>query len=339
MAHVAEWKKEEVKELKTLIDSHEVVGIVNLLDIPARQLQKMRQSLSGKAIIRMSKKNLMDLAFKDCNDKKENIVDLSNHMEGQPAIVFTDMNPFRLFKMLEDSKTAAPAKAGSVPDSDIVVPEGDTGFEPGPLLGDLQQVGIPAKIDKGKIVVSKDHVVVKAGEEVSKQVAGMLTRLDIQPMEVGIDLQAAYEEEAVYTSDLLSIDEEKTLADVQTAFTQAFNMSVYAGIPTKETIVAIIQNANTKSVNLAMAGSILTSETTEPLLALANAEMLSLASAVADTEGAIDDELREKLSNAPVAAAPVAEEVEDDKNDEEEEEEEEEATEEEAAAGLGALFG
>lgn len=132
-------------------------------------------------------------------------------MDGQPAIVFTDMNPFKLFKILEDSKTSAPAKEGNIPDSDIVVPEGDTGFEPGPLLGELQQVGIPAKIDKGKIVVSKDHVVVEAGEVVSKQVASMLTRLDIQPMEVGIDLQAAYEEESVYTSDLLTIDEEKKL--------------------------------------------------------------------------------------------------------------------------------
>lgn len=339
MAHVAEWKKEEVKELKGLIDSHEVIGIVNLLNIPARQLQKMRQSLKGKAIIRMSKKNLIDLAFKDCNDKKENIIGLSNHMDGQPAIVFTDMNPFKLFKILEDSKTSAPAKEGNIPDSDIVVPEGDTGFEPGPLLGELQQVGIPAKIDKGKIVVSKDHVVVEAGEVVSKQVASMLTRLDIQPMEVGIDLQAAYEEESVYTSDLLTIDEEKTLADVQSAFSQAFNLSVNAGIPTKETIVAIIQNANSKSVNLAMNASVLTSETTEPLIALANAKMLSLASAIADEEGALDEELIEKLSNVSVAAAVVEETNQADDEDEDEEEEKEEEAEEEAAAGLGALFG
>ena len=37
MAHVAEWKKDEVNELKDLIAKSEVVGIVNLLNIPARQ--------------------------------------------------------------------------------------------------------------------------------------------------------------------------------------------------------------------------------------------------------------------------------------------------------------
>lgn len=340
MAHVAEWKKEEIKELKSLIGDHEVIGIVNLLNIPAKQLQKMRKSLKDKATIRMSKKNLINLAFEDSNNSKENILDLSQFMEGQPAIIFTDMNPFRLFKILEDSKTAAPAKAGNIATDDIIVPEGDTGFEPGPLLGELQQVGIPAKIDKGKIVVSKEHVLVKSGDEVSKDAASMLTRLDIQPMEVGIDLKAAYEDNSVYTSDLLAIDEEKTLMDVKHAFTQAFNLSVNAGIPTKETIVAIIQNANSKSFNLAMNASILTSETTEPLIALANLEMLSLASAVQSVDGALDDELMEKLSNVSVSVeTTVVEDKDENDEDSEDTQEEEEDSEEEAAAGLGALFG
>jgi len=343
MAHVAEWKKEEVKELKTMIDSYEVVGIVNLLNIPAKQLQKMRQSLKDKATIRMSKKNLINLAFEDCKTSKENITDLSKHMDGQPAIVFTNMNPFKLFKILESSKTSAPAKPGNIATDDIIVPEGDTGFEPGPLLGELQQVGIPAKIDKGKIVVSKEHVIVKAGEEVSKNAASMLTRLDIHPMEVGIDLTAVYEDKAVFTSDLLIIDEEKTFADLQNAFTRAFNLSVNTGIPTKDTIVAIVQNAKAKSFNLAMNASILNSETAEPLIALTNAKMLSLASAVQSVDGALDEELIEKLSNAPVATETVApvesEDKEDDSKEEEQEEEDEEKSEEEAAAGLGALFG
>ena len=67
-----------------------------------------------------------------------------------------------------------------------------------------------------------------------------------------------------------------------------------------------------------------------------DARMLAIASAIADTEGAIDEELAEKLSNVAVAAAPV---VEEEVVEEEEEEEEEENSEEEAAAGLGALFG
>ena len=317
MAHVAEWKKEEVIELKGIIDKYDVVGIVDLLNIPAKQLQEMRKNLNGKAVIRMSKKNLIDLALEDCNASKNNIVDLSGHMEGQVAIIATEMNPFKLYKILEDSKTSAPAKPGSIANDDIVVPAGDTGFEPGPFLGELQQVGIPAKIDKGKIVVQKDTVVVEAGEEVSKDVAATLSRMEINPMEVGIDLKAVYEDEAVYTSDLLAIDEEQTLADVQSAFAQAFNLSVNAAIPTDETISTLITLAYTKAINLGVEAAVLTSETSEPIIGLAQAKMLAIASAVADKAGAIDDELAEKLSNVAVTAAPVEEEVVEEEVEEE----------------------
>lgn len=335
MAHVAEWKKDEVNDLKELINSFEVVGIANLSDIPARQLQKMRQTLRDKATIRMSKKTLISLALDD-SDKEGSINTLADHMDGQPALVFTNMNPFKLFKILESSKTAAPAKAGAIASEDIVVPKGDTGFAPGPILGELQQAGIPAKIDKGKIVVQKDQVVVKAGEEVPAKVAGILTRLDIQPMEVGIDLKAAYENETVYTADLLTIDDEKTLSDIQKAFSQAFNLSVNAVIYNKESTPAIIQKAATQSINLAFNASVLTSKTSDMLLAKAYAQMLALATALSEQDSsAVDEEILEKLA-ASATQAPAAEEKKEEEPDEEEEEEEEE---EDAAAGLGALFG
>ena len=114
-------------------------------------------------------------------------------------------------------------------------------------------------------------------------------------------------------------------------------MSVNAAIPTTKTISAILSLAHTRAVSVGVEGAILTSKTSEPILGLVNARMLAIASAIADKEGAIDDELAEKLSNVAVAAAPAA--VEEEVVEEEEEEEEEENSEETAAAGLGALFG
>jgi large subunit ribosomal protein L10 len=332
MPHVAEWKKDEVASLKKLIESHEVVGMANLLDIPAPQLQKMRRTLKDSATLKMSRKTLMSLALNDCD--KENIVALEEHMDGQPALIFTNMNPFKLYKILEGSKTAAPAKAGSIAPEDIVVPKGDTAFKPGPILGELQKIGIPAKIEKGKIVITSDKTIVVAGEAIPKDVASILTRLEIFPLEVGIDLRAAYEDQTVYTSDLLTINEEETLADIQQAFTRALNLSVNAVIFNKESTPVLLQKAATQSLNLALNAEILTSKTRDILLAKAYTQMLSLASKVsAQDENAVDDELREKLSSKAVKV----ETNEDNKEPEDEEEAEEE--EGDAAAGLGALFG
>ena len=333
MPHVAEWKKEEVASLKGLIESHEVVGMVNLLDIPAPQLQKMRKTLKDSAVLKMSRKTFMSLALN--NSGKENIETLGEYMEGQPAMIFTNMNPFKLYKILESSKTAAPAKAGSIAPEDIVVPKGDTAFKPGPILGELQKIGIPAKIEKGKIVITSDKTIVAAGDSIPRDVASILTRLEIFPLEVGIDLRAAYEDQTVYTSDILTIDDEQTIADIQQAFTRALNLSVNAVIFNKVSVPVLLQKAATLSLNLALNAEILTSKTTDLLIAKAYAQMLSLASELeAVDENAIDDELREKLSSTAVTA-----EVTKDNEESEEEEEEDEEEEGDAAAGLGALFG
>ena len=331
MPHVADWKKEKVADLENLTNSHEIVGIENLADIPAPQLQTMRKSLSGKAILKMSRKNFIKIALE--NVGKENIEGLSDYLEGQPAMVFTEMNPFKLFKILEDSKTEAPAKAGAIAPADIVVPAGDTSFPPGPILGELQQAGIPAKIDKGSIVVQEDAVVVEEGEPVPKNVADVLTKLEIHPMEVGIDLLAVYEDNTIYTADVLKIDEEETKANIASAYQSAINLSVFAGIINSESAPLLIQKAARDAMNLAINANILTSETTDKILSKAYAQMLAVASQLSDD--ALDDELKEKLSSQPQAAAPAEEAVEEVEEEEEEEEDEEVS----AAAGLGALFG
>ena len=332
MHHVADWKKEKVAELEDLTNSHEIIGIVNLADIPAKQLQTMRKSLGDNAILKMSRKNFIKIALE--NSDKEEVECLADYLEGQPAMVFTKMNPFKLFKILEDSKTEAPAKAGSIAPADIVVPAGDTSFPPGPILGELQQVGIPAKIDKGSIVVTDDAKIVDEGEEIPKAVADILTKLEIHPMEVGIDLLAVCEGDTIYTADVLAIDEEETIQTLANAYQSAINLSVYAGILNSESAPLLIQKAARDALNLAINANILTSETTDKILSKAYAQMLAVAKLLSSE--AIDDELNEKL-NSQAAAAPVA--VEDNTEEPEEEEEEEEDAAESAAAGLGALFG
>ena len=88
MAHVAEWKKEEVNELKGIIGQYDVIGIVDLMNIPAKQLQEMRKSLNGKAVIRMSKINLINLALEDCNADKTNVVS-STSLASRIILIFS----------------------------------------------------------------------------------------------------------------------------------------------------------------------------------------------------------------------------------------------------------
>ncbi len=147
------------------------------------------------------------------------------------------MNPFKLYKLLEESKTPpAPAKAGVAVPRDVVIPAGPTSISPGPLVGEMQALGIPARIEKGKVSIQKDYTVLKAGEVITDQLARILNALGIEPLEVGLNLLAAYEDGIVYTPDVLAIDESEYINMLQQAYMHAFNLSVNTAYPTSQTI-------------------------------------------------------------------------------------------------------
>ena len=183
MVHVAEWKHGEVTELTDLLTSNKIVGIVEIGGIPSPQMQKMRGNLHGKAIIRSAKNNLIFRALDDAEKQVKGISGLRESITGQTAIIATDMNPFKLFSQIKSTRTMAPAKGGETATHDIEVKAGETPFKPGPIVGELQKAGIPAAIQEGKVVISSDKVVVSEGAKISADVAQMLTRLEIFPVE------------------------------------------------------------------------------------------------------------------------------------------------------------
>jgi large subunit ribosomal protein L10 len=279
MAHVAAWKKEIVNELVQDMLENPVIAVVDLHGIPGQQIQSMRAGLRAHAKLKMTKNNLMLLALDEVAKQKPGIEGLKSAIHGQCAIVATDIDPFKLFKKLEATMTPAPAKAGDIAPHDITVFKGPTPFGPGPIIGELQKLGLPAAIDAGKIAIKKDTTLVKAGEPVPANVAAMLPKLDILPMIVGMDLRVAYEDGVVYGKDVLNIPNDYYKTMFATAVYNARALAVEIAFPTKETITLLIAKAFRETMALSITAAIPTKENIEILIAKADAQMLALASA------------------------------------------------------------
>src|SRR3989339_411395 len=275
-AHVADYKKEIVSNIISLIREYPIIGVVNMENLPAPQLQTMRAQLRGKFFITMTKRRLIKLAFESARLKKKGIEKLEHHLGGMPALIFTKENPFRLSKTLQKSKSPAPAKAGQTAPRDIIVNKGATSFAPGPIIGELAMAGIKAGVEAGKVTIKEDTVVVRAGEKIKPKVAEILTRLGVQPMEVGLDLVAVFENGLIYTRDVLSVDENDYKNRLMNASRWAFNLASYASYPTKETIRLLIGNAYNDAKALGIAQNIFDKEIIDILLGKAEQQMLSL---------------------------------------------------------------
>lgn len=280
MAHIAAWKTQKVKELADILTKNPVIGVVSISNIPSPQIQQIRKNLRGKVTILVSKNTLFSLALKEVAAQKKDIEKLAEAIDGQSAVVVSKINPFKLYKEMEATKAKAPAKGGELAPEDIVIKEGELPFKPGPIVGELQKASVPAAIESGKVIVKKDKLMVKAGDKIPKEVAQVLTRLEIYPLIVGLDLKAAYEDGIVYKADVLQIDETILMNNLKIAANSAFNIAMRLGYITPLTLTPLLQKAYREAVSLSLKSNYPTKETIKFLLAKANTEMFALTRAI-----------------------------------------------------------
>lgn len=341
MAHVAEWKKDVVKDLEGIIKEYNTIAMVRIDRIPGLQLQKLRSELRDRISFKVAKKNLIKIALENMKEEKEGIIDLSNVLDGQAALLGTNMNPFKLYKLLESNLQPMPAKGGEEAPHDIIIEAGETPFPPGPIVGELGKVGIPAAIDKGKVLIRKKATPAKKGDVISRDLAQALTKLEIFPFEVGIVVDGAWEEGLFYKPEDLDIDLDQYRDNLTYGAQAAFNLAVFTAYMTPQTAVPVLQKARSEALNLAVFAGIMNKDTSDIILSKAYGGMLALARLL--TEEALDEDLQGLIAGAAAvqAAAPAetSEGGEAEAEEKQEEPEEEEVSEEDAVAGLGALFG
>ena len=331
--HIPQWKMDAVEELKKSISDSEMVGLVNVEGVGARQLQGIRDSLRSSATIKMARNTLMIRALEDV--KKKGIDGLIEHVKGPIAFVFSNQDPFILSKFLSENKASAPAKGGQIAPKDIVIPQMNTGVAPGPFISELAALKIPSRVKGGVIHVIEDTVAVKKGDTISNAMAAMLGRLGIEPMELQLKLIAAYSDGVVMTTESFDVSLGNLLEKFILGHQYAVNLTINAAIPTEDNITVLLTMASSGARSLALNIGFFTPDMLNEFLAKANAEAFTLAGILAEKDPeAIPSEILTQIQSKPVAAAATVTETTTDKDEPEEEEEEEEATE-----GLGSLFG
>ncbi len=279
-SNISNAKKEVIKRFTQLIGEYPIVGCVNMEGLPTPQLQNMREQLRGKVDIFMGKKRLIKIALEQAKKDKPGIEKLVDYLKGMPALIFTSENPFTLYKTLQKNKSSAPAKAGQESPKKVVVPAGPTSFAPGPIISELSGVGIKAGIENGKVIVKEDSVVINPGETFTAKLASLLERLGIQPMEVGLDLTATFENGEIFTRDILDVDEKEYVDNIKLYASQSFNLAMFVSFPTKDTIVPLISKSAGYANNLGINAPVYEKEIMKQIIVKANAQASGLASKV-----------------------------------------------------------
>lgn len=320
--------QEFVAKMKDFATKYSIIGILDVESLPAPQFQRIRASIKKDAEVLIVKKNLISLVTKELEDKFPGINELNDYAQGVVGLIFTNANPFTLFKTVQKNKSTAPAKGGSITPKDIVVPAGPTGFAPGPIIGELGAFKIKAGINAGKVEIKDDATVAKEGDEISPKLAEILTRLGIEPLEVGLSIKAIYEEGTIYNRSVLEVDENAILEDLRNEASRAFHLSIGLEHYTSDNITHFISKSAQNSLALGVDIAYPAAETIKQLLSKANSQLVGVSST-----------LPSELQPAGLVVAqqqPVAQEANEGSSQEETKEEEKKET--DSSAGLADLF-
>jgi large subunit ribosomal protein L10 len=326
-------KKRTVEELTKLVEGHRYVLFADLEGLPAKQLQLIRKQLRGRAAFKVSKKNLVYLALERKGLSRKV---LEPYLKHGVLVIFTDENPFLLAFEIDKLKMPAPAKPGDKATKDIVIPEGDTGLRPGPIVSVFGKLKIPYEVRKGTIYIKSDTVVAKAGDIIQPELASLLQQLGIQPMEIGLKLVAAWDGKTVIPGDMLHLDIEGTRSQILDAERESLSLAVATGYFEVPEVVSLLLGAAASEATAVIrsAGLVVDTDSASLSIAQAIAEENAIVAALGDKAKELGLEATPTLTSGISSSSSSSARAETKK-----EEKKEEQQETDVSAGLAGLFG
>lgn len=269
-----------VEEALKLLKEYEVIGAADLRKIGSRMLQDLRKKLRGRIVFRVIKSTLMRRAMEKL--EMPNIEEFFDTIKGQNIFIFYNGNPFELAMILRRNKVKVFARPGDIAIEEIVVPAGNTGLSPGPILSQFASLRVRTRIESGSIWVVRDTVVAKPGDIVSRDLAEVLSRLGMRVAEMGLEIKAVYDHGRIIPREELLLDTEAYREELVRAYSDALRVAVEAAYPTTETLPLLLSKVHLGVRRITLEAGYPAAETMGELLTLAQMRAMTLERVIED---------------------------------------------------------
>lgn len=297
-----------MSQFQGYLEEYSKMLIVQADNVASSQMQNIRKSLRGKAVVNMGKNTLMKRAmtdYKEDKDKKFNnqanaakVWPLYDLLKGNVGVVFTNAPLSEIRDIIDQNKVGAPARQGAISPVRVVVPAGNTGQEP-TKTSFFQALNIPTKITRGTVEIIADHLLLEPGQKVGNSEAVLLQTMNIMPFSYGLKIEHVYEDGSFYSPAILDIKEEDILAKFSEGVANVASLSLEVGLPNEASIPHSIANVFKNLLALSVATEYTFKEAEDVKAFLADPSKFAVAAPVASSNTTTNS-----------APAPVEEEEE-----------------------------
>jgi len=280
-----ERKQAYFSKLNDLLRDYHRIMIVGADNVGSNQMQKIRKSLRGKAVLLMGKNTMVRKAVRGLASTDPNLSYLLPYIRGNVGFVFCKDDLSGIKKVISENKVPAPARVGSLAPSDVIVPAGPTGMEP-TQTSFLQALNIPSKIVKGQVEIVQDVKLLSLGQKVGSSEAALLQKLNIKPFQYGLVIETVYDEGSIYEASVLDLSDEDILSRFHAGVKNVAAVSLGIGYPTVASVPHSILNGFKNVISISLATEITFPKAEEFKKILANPGAFAAPVAAAPAKGA-----------------------------------------------------
>lgn len=237
----ATWKSNYFTKLIQLLEDYPKCFIVGADNVGSKQMQQIRISLRGSAVVLMGKNTMMRKAIKGHIERNPALEKLLPHIKGNVGFVFTRSDLVEIRDRLLENKVRAPARAGAIAPLPVVIPAQNTGLGP-EKTSFFQALSIPTKISKGTIEIINDVHILKPGDKVGASEATLLNMLNISPFSYGLQVEQVYDSGTIFAPAILDIKPEDLRERFLAGVANLAAVSLSIGYPTTASVPHSIAN-------------------------------------------------------------------------------------------------
>jgi len=299
----ATWKSNYFMKIIQLLDEYPKCFIVGVDNVGSKQMQQIRISLRGDAIVLMGKNTMIRKAIRGHLENNPSLEKMLPHIKGNVGFVFTKKDLVEVRDKILANKVAAPAKAGAMAPLDVRIPAQNTGLGP-EKTSFFQALAIPTKIARGTIEILNEVHLIKVGEKVGASESALLNMLKISPFSYGLVVQQVYDSGTVFDPAILDITDDDIRSKFMAGVTNIASISLQIGYPTMASAPHSIVNGFKNLLAIAVETEISFKEAETIKEILADPEKFAALAAAA----------------APAASGAATEEKKEAKKEESEEE-------------------
>merc|ERR1712141_348153 len=225
------WKANYFTKIIQLLDEYPKCFLVEADNVGSKQMQQIRISLRGHAVVLMGKNTMMRKAIRGHLVNNPKLECLMNSIKGNVGFVFTKEDLVAIRDMIMTNRVKAPAKAGAMAPLDVRIPAQNTGLGP-EKTSFFQALAIPTKIARGTIEILNEVHLIKVGEKVGASESALLNMLKISPFSYGLIVQQVYDSGTTFDPAILDITDEDVRAKFMAGVTNIASISLQIGYPT-----------------------------------------------------------------------------------------------------------